>query len=100
MIALPQSDRHSPDIPMKNPLTQNIFRRLLSHPKYRLAVIGASLVYLLSPLDISPDVFPVVGWIDDGVLVTLVAAEMGQLILERRKKAKETQQSQKLASGE
>lgn len=97
---LPQSDRHSPDTPMKNPITHNIFRRLLSHPKYRLVVMAASLVYLLSPLDISPDVFPVVGWIDDGVLVTLVAAEMGQLVLERRQKVKENQQSQKLASVE
>jgi uncharacterized membrane protein YkvA (DUF1232 family) len=64
---------------MKNPLTQNIFRRLLSHPEIardRFVVIGASLVYLLSLLDISPGVFPIVGWLDDGVLVTLVAAEM------------------------
>jgi len=85
---------------MKNPLTQNIFRRLLAHPKYRMMVIGASLVYLLSPLDISPDVFPVVGWIDDGVLATLVAAEMGQLLIERRQRAKVTQQAQKMAAGD
>lgn len=83
---------------MKNPLTHNIFRRLLAHPKYRLAVMGASLVYLLSPLDIAPDVFPVVGWIDDGLLATLVAAEMGQLLLERRQRSKEMQQVQKMAA--
>jgi hypothetical protein len=52
-------------------------------------MIAGSLVYLLSPLDISPDVFPVLGWIDDGVVVTLLATEVSQLLLERRKLQKE-----------
>ena len=39
-----------------------------------------TLVYLFSPIDISPDVFPIVGWIDDGILITLLIAEVSQLL--------------------
>ena len=46
----------------------NWYRDLLRNPKYRWWVIGASVVYIVSPLDISPDVFPIVGWLDDGIL--------------------------------
>jgi uncharacterized membrane protein YkvA (DUF1232 family) len=67
----------------------NLFRQAVRNPKYRLWMIAGSLVYLLSPLDISPDVFPVLGWIDDGVVVTLLATEVSQLLLERRKLQKE-----------
>jgi uncharacterized membrane protein YkvA (DUF1232 family) len=67
----------------------NLFRQAVRNPKYRLWMIAGSLVYLLSPLDISPDVFPVLGWIDDGVVVTLLATEVSQLLLERRKFQKE-----------
>jgi uncharacterized membrane protein YkvA (DUF1232 family) len=67
----------------------NLFRQAVRNPKYRLWMIAGSLVYLLSPLDISPDVFPVIGWIDDGAVVTLLAAEVSQLLLERRKLQKE-----------
>ena len=35
---------------------------------------------LLSPIDIAPDVFPIVGWIDDGILITLLITEVTQLI--------------------
>ncbi|MEM9769674.1 MAG: YkvA family protein [Cyanobacteria bacterium P01_D01_bin.71] len=62
-------------------------RNLLRNSKYRWLVILGSLVYLVSPLDISPDVFPVVGWIDDGLLATLVATELTQIVLDRRRKS-------------
>jgi uncharacterized membrane protein YkvA (DUF1232 family) len=67
----------------------NLFRQAVRNPKYRLWMIAGSLVYLLSPLDVSPDIFPVLGWIDDGAVVTLLAAEISQLLLERRKLQKE-----------
>jgi uncharacterized membrane protein YkvA (DUF1232 family) len=67
----------------------NFFRQAVRNPKYRAWIIAGSLVYLLSPLDISPDVFPIIGWIDDGAIVTLLAAEVSQLLLERRKAQKE-----------
>ena len=70
----------------------NWFRKLLRNSKYRWLVILGSLVYLVSPLDISPDVFPIVGWIDDGLLATLVVTELSQMAIEQRRK-----QSQKVA---
>ena len=45
--------------------------------KYKLNIIvGAviALVYVLIPIDLSPDAVPVVGWIDDIVAVLLAVA--------------------------
>lgn len=64
---------------------QDAFRKGIRHPKYRWAIIAGSLFYLLSPLDIAPDVLPIVGWIDDGVLATLLISEVCQLMLENKK---------------
>jgi len=58
------------------------YRSVIRNPKYRWWIIGGSLLYLLSPLDISPDVFPVIGWIDDGVIATLLITEVSQLLLD------------------
>ena len=48
--------------------------RALRHPHapgwLRLGAIGI-LLYVLSPIDLIPDVIPVVGWLDDIVLVPL-----------------------------
>ena len=61
----------------------NWYRDLLRNPKYRWWVIGASVVYIVSPLDISPDVFPIVGWLDDGIVISLLVAEVAQLAKEK-----------------
>ncbi len=61
----------------------NWYRNTLRHPKYRWLIIGASLVYLLSPLDISPDLIPVVGQIDDVAVIMLLASEVTQMLVER-----------------
>ncbi len=61
----------------------NWYRDLLRNPKYRWWVIGASVVYIVSPLDISPDVFPVIGWIDDGIVISLLIAEVSQIVKEK-----------------
>ena len=55
------------------------YRTSLRNPKYRWLIIAGTLAYLVSPIDISPDVFPIVGWIDDGILITLLIAEVSQL---------------------
>jgi uncharacterized membrane protein YkvA (DUF1232 family) len=55
------------------------YRGLIQNPKYRWWVVGASLLYLVSPIDISPDVFPVIGWIDDAVVIGLLVTELSQL---------------------
>lgn len=56
------------------------YRTNLRNPKYRWLIIFGTLTYLLSPIDIAPDVFPIVGWIDDGILITLLIAEVSQLM--------------------
>ena len=74
---------------MKQPslfkLFQDAFRQGLRHPKYRWALIAGTLFYLVSPLDLAPDVLPIAGWIDDGVLVTFLISEVCQLMLESKK---------------
>lgn len=66
----------------------NWYRDTLRNPKYRWWIIGGSLLYLLSPIDISPDIFPVIGWIDDGVIATLLVAEVSSMLLDRLKAGK------------
>jgi uncharacterized membrane protein YkvA (DUF1232 family) len=68
---------------MKNFSIQSIYnwyRGLLQNPKYRWWVVAGSLVYLVSPLDISPDIFPVVGWIDDSIIIGLLTTEVFQIV--------------------
>lgn len=61
----------------------NWYRDTIRNPKYRWWIVGASLLYLLSPIDISPDVFPIVGWIDDGIIATLLVTELSTMLLDR-----------------
>jgi uncharacterized membrane protein YkvA (DUF1232 family) len=58
------------------------YRETLSHPKYRWWIILGTLAYLFSPLDLSPDLFPIVGQIDDVALVSLLVAELSQLLVD------------------
>jgi uncharacterized membrane protein YkvA (DUF1232 family) len=52
----------------------------LRNPKYRWWIILGTLVYLLSPLDISPDLIPIVGQVDDFLILTVLLTEVFQLI--------------------
>ena len=58
--------------------------------KYKLNIwIGAviALIYVLIPVDISPDVVPVVGWIDD-IIAILLAVTNGLLFVSKLRKGK------------
>ncbi|MEL6381086.1 MAG: YkvA family protein, partial [Cyanobacteria bacterium J06626_18] len=46
------------------------YRQTLRTPKYRWLLIGGTLLYLFSPIDIAPDFIPVIGWIDDAAIAT------------------------------
>jgi uncharacterized membrane protein YkvA (DUF1232 family) len=59
------------------------YSNILRNSKYRWFVIAASVFYLVSPFDLITDFIPVVGWIDDGVIATVLAAEVSQLIKEQ-----------------
>ncbi|MEO1591720.1 MAG: YkvA family protein [Cyanobacteria bacterium J06632_22] len=77
---------------MKNALTKALhdgYRKLLRHSKYRWIVVLGTLLYLVSPLDISPDVFPVIGWIDDGLIATLLVTEVSQIVTDQLKTRRE-----------
>ncbi|HIK34819.1 MULTISPECIES: YkvA family protein [unclassified Thermosynechococcus] len=63
----------------------NWYRNVLRHPKYRWFIIAASLIYLLSPLDISPDLVPIIGQLDDVTVMVILASELTQLLVERIK---------------
>jgi uncharacterized membrane protein YkvA (DUF1232 family) len=54
----------------------NWYRQTLRHSQYRWVLIAATLLYLVSPIDISPDFIPILGWIDDGTIVALLVAEL------------------------
>lgn len=63
----------------------NWYKSTLRNPKYRWWIIAGSVLYLVSPFDISPDFLPIIGWIDDGLIATLLVAEVSQLLSERLK---------------
>ncbi|NJK29235.1 MAG: DUF1232 domain-containing protein [Acaryochloris sp. RU_4_1] len=70
---------------------QKAFRQGIRNPKYRWFIILGTLFYLASPVDIAPDAVPILGWVDDGVLATLLISEVCQLMIENSKSKNQTQ---------
>ncbi|PSB19659.1 DUF1232 domain-containing protein [Phormidesmis priestleyi ULC007] len=64
------------------------YRNLIRNSKYRWVIIVGTLLYLISPIDLLPDFIPLIGQIDDAVVVTLLAAELSGLLLDRVKTQK------------
>jgi uncharacterized membrane protein YkvA (DUF1232 family) len=64
------------------------YRKLIRNSKYRWLIVIGTLVYLLSPIDLLPDMIPIVGQIDDVVILTLLISEVSQMLAERVKVAK------------
>ncbi|APB35284.1 hypothetical protein GlitD10_2939 [Gloeomargarita lithophora Alchichica-D10] len=52
------------------------YRDTLRYSPYRWLLLLGSLVYLISPLDLAPDVLPFLGWIDDGILIAILVGEL------------------------
>ncbi len=76
----------------------NWYRNSLRNPKYRGWMIVGTLAYLLSPFDLSPDLFPIVGQIDDLALLTLFISELSQILIEGYKQRQVTTQPESNAS--
>lgn len=72
----------------------NWYRNSLRNPQYRGWIIVGTLAYLLSPFDISPDLFPIVGQIDDLALLTLFISEISQVLIEGHKQRQATTDSE------
>ena len=68
------------------------YRETIRNPKYRWWIILGTLAYLVSPFDIAPDLIPIVGQVDDVVIVTLLVTEISQLILDRFKSSSQSQE--------
>jgi uncharacterized membrane protein YkvA (DUF1232 family) len=66
----------------------NWYRNLLRNPKYRWWVVLGTIVYLVSPLDIAPDFLPIIGEIDDVLLLTLLVSELSGLVVEQWRERK------------
>lgn len=60
----------------------NWYRNTIRNPKYRWWMILGTAFYIFSPIDIAPDFIPVIGQIDDVVLLTLLVSEVSQLLIE------------------
>ncbi|MDY6938340.1 MAG: YkvA family protein [Cyanobacteriota bacterium] len=58
------------------------YGNILRNPKYRWWVVLGTLAYLISPIDISPDIFPIIGQIDDVAILMLLLGEAYQIALE------------------
>jgi uncharacterized membrane protein YkvA (DUF1232 family) len=67
----------------------NWYRQLVANPKYRWWVIGASLLYVLSPIDIAPDFIPFIGQVDDAVVITILATELASVLKDRMNTVKQ-----------
>lgn len=50
------------------------------NPKSRWWMVLGTLLYFLSPLDLSPDIIPIVGQIDDFILLTFFFTQVGNLV--------------------
>ncbi len=80
----------------KGLFTQSImdwYRQLVRNSKYRWVVLLGTLLYLVSPLDISPDMMPILGWVDDGLLATIAITEVAQILLDRKRNLRQAKQS-------
>ncbi|MEO1593137.1 MAG: DUF1232 domain-containing protein [Cyanobacteria bacterium J06632_22] len=55
------------------------YRNTLRNTKYRWLIVLGTLLYLVSPIDIAPDFIPIIGWIDDGIIATLLVAELSKI---------------------
>jgi len=73
------------------------YRQMIRHAKYRWVIIIGTLLYLFSPIDIAPDFIPILGFIDDGIIATVLVAELSQLLLDRLGRNKEIKVSQEVA---
>lgn len=60
----------------------NWYRNTLRNPKYRWWIVLGTLAYLFSPLDIAPDFLPIIGQVDDIMLLTLLVSEVSQLVID------------------
>ncbi len=78
-MKLPQKITDSFDIP-------GSYRKLITNKKTRLITIIASIIYIVNPLDIVPDLLIVAGLIDDSIITFLLITSLISLNKESKDK--------------
>ncbi len=80
---------------MKNSIKSiyNWYRNTLRHPKYRWWLLLGTLAYIFFPFDISPDLFPLIGQIDDVAIAVLLVSEVSQMLVDYIKSRQPDQNS-------
>ena len=76
------------------------YRNLIRNPKYRWWVILGTALYFISPIDLLPDVFPIIGELDDVFLLSLLVSEVSQLMIEGVKARKSNRDNKTANTGE
>jgi uncharacterized membrane protein YkvA (DUF1232 family) len=73
---------------MKNVIYDQ-YRKLIRNSKYRWIIIIASAAYILSPVDLLPELLlGPVGLIDDGLVATMLVTEVAAILTEKMKAKK------------
>lgn len=75
------------------------YRGAIRNPKYRWWIILGSLLYIVSPIDISPDLFPIAGQIDDIMILSLLLVEVSQVIMDFARSKKPAPAQTEAAAG-
>ena len=70
-------------------LVYSLYRNALRSPKYRWWIIGGTFLWLVGPIN----TIPVVGEIDDAIVLTIFTTEMSQIVLESVKNNKQQKDS-------
>jgi uncharacterized membrane protein YkvA (DUF1232 family) len=71
----------------------NWYKQTIRNPKYRWWIILGTVAYLLMPFDFLPDFIPVIGQLDDVLVITLLFTEVSQLLIDRVRTKKGTEVS-------
>lgn len=63
-----------------------LYHKALRQTPYRWLVILGMLLYLVSPLDIAPHIFSMIGWLAGGLMMSLLVSKVSQLMAKHIKR--------------
>lgn len=74
----------------------SIPKPLLARPGMQVFLFICTLAYVISPIDIIPDIMPVIGWLDDAAVFMAQIASFIMYLKETRRRhtEKKTQQNE------
>ena len=73
----------------------SIPRQLVASPLAQFVLFAFTVIYVLSPVDVIPDIIPVIGWLDDlAVFITQISAFIMYVREKRQNAAARQQQNQ------